>query len=240
MEYADMKYLEGKTLAEKQMHYYNGHKCPYCDGLTELVESKDVYISGIDYGLMYICRPCGAQVGCHQGTDQALGPLAKKTLRDLRHEAHKYFDPMCNKKMEQGFSRKASRKAGYKWLQKILGVQPEEAHIGFCGIEQCKLVIAECKKYISGTEENKKMKEDYTPTRTAEVNLMLIDGMVFDYNYDLRAISNTYYVLTHRQNKQAFRFNIDTEFGKWERPGEVWKKIPDIEKFIKKHFKIEK
>lgn len=232
-----MNYLEGKTLAERQMHYYNGFKCPYCDKETELVNSERVYGPGQDYGLMYVCFPCQAHVGTKSGTDQALGPLAKKTLRDLRHECHKFFYPLIDKKTDQGFSKISATRSAYKWLQQILNIQPEEAHIGYLNNEQCRKVIESCKAYIHGTVQNKALKESYVPTRRTEVNKMLIEGMEDDYAYKLYPISVTYFMLTHEKTRQQFRFNIETEVGKWERPNEQWKKIPDIEKFIKRHFK---
>lgn len=142
------EYLSGKTLSEKQMFYYNGLKCPYCDAYTDLINSKEIY--GEDYGLMYICRPCKAHVGVHSGTDQALGALAKKTLRELRHEAHKWFDPLWRKRMQiSNLSVKSARAKAYRWMSELLEIDPVEAHIGFLNDKQCKILIDECKKYYN-------------------------------------------------------------------------------------------
>ena len=53
--------------------------CDYCQASAELVDSKVIY--GRSYGLMWLCRPCGAWVGTHEGTEKPLGRLANADLR---------------------------------------------------------------------------------------------------------------------------------------------------------------
>lgn len=81
-----------------------GKMCPYCGAETEFVDSKEVYGTGMSYGMVYLCRPCAAYVGVHRGTNKALGRLANVELRRLKMEAHKVFDPLWERKMRQGFS----------------------------------------------------------------------------------------------------------------------------------------
>lgn len=137
------------SLFERQSKFYNGFQCVYCFGDNELIESKDFYKSGIDYGLLYWCKKCDAHVGCHFGTDKSLGTVAKKELRDLRHQAHFYFDPMWKKRKElSGLTTKGARAKAYNWMSTILAIEKEASHIGYLNIEQCKRLILECKKYI--------------------------------------------------------------------------------------------
>ena len=73
-------------LNERQKQILAGKICPYCGQSTEFVDSVEIY--GTSYGMMYLCRPCGAHVGVHKGTDIAVGRLASRRLRKLKHEAH--------------------------------------------------------------------------------------------------------------------------------------------------------
>jgi len=63
-----------------------GWSCPYCGAPTKLVDDTEIY--GRSYGTScYVCKPCGAWVGCHKGTDKALGRIANKELRELKRQA---------------------------------------------------------------------------------------------------------------------------------------------------------
>lgn len=145
--------LEGLSLAEKQMHYYNAHKCIYCNGYTNLIDSGTVYQES--HGLIYRCDNCDAHVGVKPGNDQALGTVAKKGLRDLRREAHKWFDPMWQKKARiKNLTPRTAKSKAYKWLASILNISREEAHIGYLLDDQCKILIEECKKYWESINQN--------------------------------------------------------------------------------------
>lgn len=126
-------------------HFNDGKTCPYCNGATEYVDSEMVY--GRSYGMIYYCKPCGAWVGVHRGTDKALGRLANKDLRQWKQAAHKYFDPLWQKKMQQGFSKKKARHKAYQWLSEQLKFPVEETHIGMFDVDQCKQVVEICKRY---------------------------------------------------------------------------------------------
>ena len=53
--------------------------CPYCGERAVYTNSKEVY--GRSYGMIYLCRPCDAYVGVHDGTAKPLGRLANAELR---------------------------------------------------------------------------------------------------------------------------------------------------------------
>jgi hypothetical protein len=125
-----------------------GLECPYCGKDSELIDSKEMY-HGTSYGMMYICRPCQAWVGCHKGTTRSLGRLANDTLRKLKHEAHEHFDILWRKKMhQQDVSKGIARAKAYIWLSDMMGTDPELTHIGMFNEEQCERVIEFCKPYL--------------------------------------------------------------------------------------------
>lgn len=120
--------------------------CPYCQGGTEYIDSSQIY--GKSYGMVYICRPCDAYVGVHDGTNQALGRLANKELRYWKKQAHAFFDPLWQRKIKVAcISRTQARKSAYKWLSKELGIPHEYTHIGMFDIKECQKTVEICRKY---------------------------------------------------------------------------------------------
>lgn len=124
---------------------FDGKACPYCNQPTQYIDSKRVYAKS--YGMIYLCEPCGAWVGVHKGTDKALGRLANKELRQWKQAAHKYFDPLWQRKMELGYTKSKARHIAYKWLAGEMGLSIKVAHIGMFDVDQCKQVIEICKPY---------------------------------------------------------------------------------------------
>lgn len=110
----------------------SGKICPYCGGESILVDSSVIY--GKSYGLIYLCSPCNAYCGVHKGTIVSLGRLANKELREMKKAAHRSFDAIW-----KGF--KKSRSAMYKRLSELMGIPPEQTHIGMFDVDQCKRVI---------------------------------------------------------------------------------------------------
>lgn len=141
-------YMEGLSLFDRQRLYYNGSHCPYCGKETDLIDSIKVYQES--HGLIYYCKNgCEAWVGVHSGTDKSLGTLAKKELRKLRHECHKFIDPMWKVKKEAtGITTKSARAKLYRWISELLSIEREAAHVGYLNSQQCKTLIEECKKYF--------------------------------------------------------------------------------------------
>ena len=65
--------------------------CDYCGHKAELVDDTVIY--GHSYGhKAYLCRYCGAYVGCHGRSDKPMGRLADAGLRRKKMEAHAAFD----------------------------------------------------------------------------------------------------------------------------------------------------
>jgi len=110
-----------------------GWSCPYCGNPTELVESSEIY--GASYGCKcYVCKPCGAWVGCHKNSDRSLGRVANKELRALKRQAHEAFDPLWKNGL-------ISRKTAYQILSKAFGLPIEQTHIGMFDEDMCRKVI---------------------------------------------------------------------------------------------------
>lgn len=116
--------------------------CPYCGRRAEFVDSAEVY-HGRSYGMIYLCRPCDAYVGCHEYGDGDVpkGRLANAELRRWKIAAHNAFDPLW---MRGPFKRR--RNAAYAWLAEQMGLPKEETHIGMFDVAQCKQVIQICKE----------------------------------------------------------------------------------------------
>lgn len=117
-----------------------GEQCPYCGGVPMLTDSKAIY--GKSYGMIYLCEPCNAYVGCHKGGKgtTALGRLANKELRSWKMAAHREFDSLW--KMSK---RKYRRQKAYQWLAGELKIDSHFAHIGMFNVEQCKETVAACR-----------------------------------------------------------------------------------------------
>ena len=106
----------------------SGQICPYCGRKTVLTDSAEIY--GRSYGLIYLCRPCRAYVGCHKGTTRALGRLANEELRVAKHQAHEAMDRLWKEKI-------IPRSEAYRWLAIELEIDPDYAHIGMLDADQC-------------------------------------------------------------------------------------------------------
>jgi len=57
--------------------------CNYCGNNAEMVSGDAIYPHRPDlyHRKFYRCQPCGAYVGCHEGTDKPLGRLANAELQ---------------------------------------------------------------------------------------------------------------------------------------------------------------
>lgn len=107
--------------------------CPYCGREAEYLSSKEFY--GRSYGTyLYVCRPCDARVGTHKNSDRPLGTLADRELRSLRRLCHAHFDVLWK-------SRQMTRSQAYKWLQRVMSLPRDKAHIGMFDKEQCRELL---------------------------------------------------------------------------------------------------
>jgi hypothetical protein len=107
--------------------------CQYCQQEAVFMTTEEFY--GRDYGTnMWVCRPCDAYVGIHKRTDVPLGTLANKELRECRKKTHAVVDQLWRNK-------KSSRTKVYGWIQHVMKMTKEEAHIGMMNEAQCKQLI---------------------------------------------------------------------------------------------------
>lgn len=124
----------------------SGKQCPYCGGDSEYVDSIEVYVKK-SYGMIYLCRPCGAYVGVHKGTNVALGRLADAFLRHWRGRAHAHFDPIWDALMKQHkLTKDVARTGAYQWLSEKMGTPMDKTHIGMFDPYDCMKIVKICGK----------------------------------------------------------------------------------------------
>jgi len=113
--------------------------CPYCGAPSQLTTGRHVYPHRPDLAdkRFYECRPCGAYVGCHPGTDRALGRLANAELRRWKQRVHAAFDPHWRRARDP-----YARSRAYRRLADDLGIPPAECHTGMFDIERCRAALA--------------------------------------------------------------------------------------------------
>jgi ssDNA-binding Zn-finger/Zn-ribbon topoisomerase 1 len=122
---------------------YRPHKapeCPYCGSTADLCPDSVVY--GRSFGRrVWVCQnypECDSYVGVHFSTDDPLGRLANKELRERRIEAHAWFDPIWK-------AGDMSRAAAYRWLAKAMQMPVDDVHIGQFDLGLCEAVIEICR-----------------------------------------------------------------------------------------------
>ncbi len=148
-EYLDQKaqfqaWDETQALGEASMRslILHGKICPYCGGTPVLAESYGIY-HGVDHGLVWICRPCQAWVGCHRDENHApLGRLADARLRSAKTEAVQAFAPIWGK---WSGVRKNARHLAYKWLAGHMGISVSRSYIAKFDVDQCREVVDICR-----------------------------------------------------------------------------------------------
>jgi len=71
--------------------------CPYCQQQAELVGGAAIYPHRQDLAdkRLWNCAPCGAYVGCHDGTETPLGRLANAELREQLEVARAIIEPIA-------------------------------------------------------------------------------------------------------------------------------------------------
>lgn len=113
--------------------------CDYCQRKADLVGGDSIYPHRPDLASkrFYLCAPCDAYVGCHPGTEQPLGRLAKADLRRAKMRAHEAFDRLW-KEQQMG------RHEAYAWLSKQLSIPIEKTHIGMFDLPTCERVVGAC------------------------------------------------------------------------------------------------
>lgn len=125
-------------------------ECPYCLIPAELADSAELY--GQSYGPIWICRSCGAYVGCHKNSkdNKPLGKMANASTRRARTEAHAVFDRLWMAKMRRDkCSKRVARQAGYAWLASKLGYGEGRCHIAWMDEGDCYRVTELCKRFLT-------------------------------------------------------------------------------------------
>lgn len=90
---------------------------------TQLVTGLDVYPNKPHLHAKKLWRcECGAYVGCHAGTEKALGYCGGPLTREARIAAHLAFDPLW----EHGLM---PRHEAYRQLAVRMGMEPGKCHI---------------------------------------------------------------------------------------------------------------
>lgn len=120
-------------------------KAPHCTACArdcELTTAAELYPRRPDLARVpvWICRGCGARVGCHPGTERALGTPANAELRRARRMLHNsLLDPLWKHADRARFGKAAIRRARvYRWLGEQLGIPREDVHVGCFDIETCR------------------------------------------------------------------------------------------------------
>lgn len=113
--------------------------CPYCGQQPKFVDSIEIY-GNRSFGKIYLCRSCDAYVGVHKGTEDPLGRLANKELRELKVKAHYWFDRLWKDPNGPG----CTRREAYDWLSQKMGIPLIYTHIGMFDEEQCRQAILVC------------------------------------------------------------------------------------------------
>ena len=125
--------------------------CPYCMSEATIVGGAIIYPHREDlYPLRFwVCSGSElnphtlSYVGCHKGTENPLGRLANRELREWKKKAHAAFDPLWKGGVFD------SRNGAYRWLANTLNISSEDCHIGLFDIKMCQRVVNLCKKYDS-------------------------------------------------------------------------------------------
>lgn len=77
------------------------------------------------------------------------------TMRRLRREAHRYFDPLWRGVAKRdGVANHKARTRAYRWLRKQLKLSPHQCHFSQMDHRQLRQAIALCKQFYPTHEKN--------------------------------------------------------------------------------------
>lgn len=113
--------------------------CHYCNQPCEWVENKEIY--GRNYGnsyMIWLCKPCGAYVGCHNNSKKSLGRVANKELRDLRKRSKELF---ISRYLRKWTCANHIKETMYKRLAEEIKIPVSQCHFGMFNESQCMSVI---------------------------------------------------------------------------------------------------
>lgn len=125
--------------------------CNYCQRPARLVLGPELYPHRRDLAHVkaWRCDQCDAQVGCHDGTTNPKGTLAKRSTKHARMRAHAAFDRLWknwseaypNEKGNPAKLRRCQRDRAYWWLSHEMGSPDKQVHIGEMDEAQCACVL---------------------------------------------------------------------------------------------------
>lgn len=132
--------------------------CGECGNRAEPVTGEQIYPHRRDLSRkrFYLCRGCGAYVGCHDNTWQPFGTPALEHTRMMRRKAHGHFDPIwkaiqaSDRRLPANDPRRQvhARIRGYEWLSKQLGIPMERCHIGMMTADEARRVVELCGPHL--------------------------------------------------------------------------------------------
>ena len=128
---------EIKQNGKKVTQYELRKSCPYCHKSDiKLMTQTEFYGREYSGAKLYVCQGCKARVGCHKGTEIAMGPLSDEELRGLRMQIHNIIDKQWETKRE--------RTGLYRKLSERYDMQP--FHVGFLNNEKARYVLYDLKE----------------------------------------------------------------------------------------------
>ena len=132
--------------------------CPVCGKKAELVKGDKVYPhrSDLRKKKFYACLEHDAFVGCHPDTNIAMGYLATASLRKLRSQVHRLYDPLWREKYFK------SRSKAYSWFAKKMQLPASITHVAMFDESQCRkaLMLLEAKWEEIKQEKHQQMLDD--------------------------------------------------------------------------------
>lgn len=142
-----------------------GLPCTECGGTTHVLgNGRRAYPHRPDlYSKSFWFCACGAFVGCHPGTTNALGSPAGKVTKWARSAAHAAFDPIWK-------GRQMSRSEAYRWLADALGIEPRDCHISQMDGDLARRAAAVCKARTASSVGIAAGDEPNNPARKAPAN----------------------------------------------------------------------
>lgn len=123
--------------------------CMHCASIAVLTNGRAVYAHRPDLWdkPIWRCEGCGAYVGCHPGTDTALGRPANAELRKARMHVHDKMDPIWKtadrhysdvSAKQRGHLRRQARSRVYAFLAERLGLPIAQTHTGLFDLDMCR------------------------------------------------------------------------------------------------------
>lgn len=122
--------------------------CQYCGAAATYFESSAPFYQGRDYGSLWACVPCDAQVGTHPD-GSPLGTLANKQLRTMRRQFKAVFNPLWEDietaypgiPLKRGHVRQLMRTRAYHWLAEQMNLPVADCHGAMFDERLCRLAI---------------------------------------------------------------------------------------------------